>query len=178
MAGDRVTMARPNPGIRNANWNKPRDGMQDIQEIAGAREWVEPARTRDDHEGDARVVEKVAPLANAVPDREIMPVIHRPSAEDVGQIIERSVYNPGRLDLTPDPVARCLLCGRKEPECAVLVELHSGHICDQCTEEAIDLVKQELPKRRLRLVMERMLAGQVTPEMVAEIEKMMGVKSG
>lgn len=167
---DRVTMARPNPGVQKANWNQARAGVQDIGAMAGVGDhWVEPARTRDDHEGDARVVEKVEPLA--APERG--------RHDDLaGMLEQKPVYNPGRLDLTPDPVSRCLLCERSEPECAVLVELHSGHICDQCTEEAIDLVKQELPKRRLRLAMERMLAGQVSIETVEMIERMSGGKDG
>lgn len=164
MPETRYSTGRENPGLRNSTWARKREGLQDIQEIARAPEWVEPMRTRDDI-GETRVVEKVEPL-NASPNPPLVMPDHPPMD-----------LSPGSLNylVPPQPIAEvatCLLCQRAEAECAVLVELHSGHICDQCTEEAIDLVKQELPKRRLRLAMERMLAGEVTPEMVERIERL------
>ena len=76
--------------------------------------------------------------------------------------------------------AFCILCGRSDKDAAILVdgrdedmaELgHVGHkVCDKCIERLIDRLRTELPRRRLRLAMERLASGEVTPEMLKIIE--------
>lgn len=154
-----ITTGRENPGVRNASWNRKREGVQDIGAMAGVGDhWVEPDKTRDDV-GEARVVEKVETVTAA---------IHAPQPT----IFEN--VETGHTVVINATVGSCHSCYRPPQQVAVIVEVGSIRICDDCAMKAVDLIQAELPRRRLRLAMERLLAGEVTETLVVEIERLSG----
>jgi hypothetical protein len=64
---------------------------------------------------------------------------------------------------------RCVCCGG---EGALLVTVGRAVLCDGCVMQAVDAVRAEMPRRRLRLAMERLAAGTVSIETVEAIERM------
>lgn len=64
---------------------------------------------------------------------------------------------------------RCAACGGAG---ALLVTVGRVVLCDACVMLGVDAVRDELPRRRLRLAMERLAAGPVSLEMLATIEAM------
>lgn len=75
---------------------------------------------------------------------------------------------PSNLPATFDD-DRCAGCGG---EGAILVTVGRVVLCDACVMAAVDAVRAEMPRRRLRLAMERLAAGTVSIETVEAIERM------
>ena len=69
-----------------------------------------------------------------------------------------------------DPMCGC--CGATEAsEIIVRIEITEPvSLCGACIELLVDKLRSELPRRRLRLAMERLASGEVTPEMLKIIE--------
>jgi len=66
----------------------------------------------------------------------------------------------------------CAGCGRAAADVAVLVTVRRIVVCDECVMAAVDAVQQEMPRRRLRLAMERLAQGPVTAEMLEVVERL------
>jgi hypothetical protein len=72
----------------------------------------------------------------------------------------------------------CCFCQRTEAD-DVIVDaypqtVNGPVVCAQCVERLVDAVRAELPRRRLRLAMERLAAGTVSIEMVEAVERLAG----
>ena len=84
-----------------------------------------------------------------------------------------------RLNRARSP--QCSCCGRGE-DVDVLVKApgpEPAHkICGTCVEALVDTLRAELPRRRLRLAMERMMAGPIDAATVEAVEKMAGGGGG
>lgn len=76
----------------------------------------------------------------------------------------------------------CILCGVSDKDAALLIDArdddqvqlgHDGHrVCDKCVERLMTRLHSEIPKRRLRLALERMMAGEVSAETVEAVERL------
>ena len=93
----------------------------------------------------------------------------------IGSNVEVSDGNGQYADERPgNALNYCILCFATEAKADILIQgsvQPGGHlVCGACIERLIDFLQQELPRRRLRLAMERLASGEVTPEMLRIIE--------
>jgi hypothetical protein len=75
----------------------------------------------------------------------------------------------------------CMFCDNTEASDTLIPGFPDGGsdylVCGACVERLVDAMRLELPRRRLRLAMERLMAGSVSIEMVEQIEKLAEVQS-
>ena len=73
----------------------------------------------------------------------------------------------------------CRVCGATEPsEVVVRIEkINEVALCGACIELLVDALRAELPRRRLRLAMERLASGTVSIEMVEQVERLAGYQT-
>ena len=72
----------------------------------------------------------------------------------------------------------CMFCDHTEASDLLIPGFPDGGadymVCGACVERLVDAMRLELPRRRLRLAMERLMAGSVSIETVEAVEKMAG----
>ena len=84
----------------------------------------------------------------------------------------------GQLAVNPTQGAACMFCDRTEASDTLIPGFPDGGadylVCGACVERLVDAMRAELPRRRLRLAMERLAAGTVSIEMVEAVERLVG----
>ena len=81
--------------------------------------------------------------------------------------------------LTVEQAFQCCFCGKGGQDDLLIPGIagtvpdgRSPQVCAACIERLIDALRAELPRRRLRLAMERLAAGTVSIEMVEAVERL------
>ncbi len=91
------------------------------------------------------------------------------SGADTGQHVVKPTV--GR-----EPSPTCMFCDNTEASDTLIPGFADGGrdymVCGACVDRLIDAMRQELPRRRLRLAMERLAAGPVSAETLATIERL------
>ena len=125
---------------------------------------------------------RVGPSAAEEVDGAVAPIDLRaglpmPAFEYQSEIPHDSTLSNGETGQHVVKFSFCLFCGSSDKDDILIPgypapTADTTRVCGQCIERLIDALRAELPRRRLRLAMERLAAGTVSIEMVEQIERM------
>lgn len=92
------------------------------------------------------------------------------AAEQIERVHNSTAYFPQSEQV----LAVCVVCAATESTdvLVTIAKVNEISVCGSCVERLMEATRAELPRRRLRLAMERLAAGAVSLDVVEQIEKL------